>query len=266
MVIPFLHDCHRQPGRRATLQEARRRLAGLPAAPRQSGMSLADSLLRQLADDNNPHSLAHKLRTRRFQRFEALVSGLTSPVHILDLGGTSGFWERRGWAGRNDIQITTLNLVAEEPRHSNIKPLVGDATDLGQFADGGFDVAFSNSLIEHLRTFEKQRHMAGEIQRVGKAFWVQTPSFWFPVEPHFHVPGWQWMPVPLRVAMLRRWRCGWIGPCNDPLRARDMVQEVRLMTKSELQSLFPGATLVPEYFCGLVKSWIAIGGFSQRLQ
>jgi hypothetical protein len=103
--------------------------------------------------------------------------------------------------------------------------------------------------------------MASEMRRVGRAFWMQTPNFWFPMEPHFHVPGWQWMPLGLRVAMIRRWRCGWRGPCPDPAGARKLVEELRLLRESEIRSIFPGATLIAERFCGLVKSWIAIGGF-----
>ena len=189
------------------------------------------------------------------------MASLPRPLRILDVGGTIDFWEHRGWAGRPDVQIFSLNLVAEEQRHENIKPLTGDATNLAQFGDASFDIAFSNSVIEHLFTFEKQQRMASDIQRIGKAFWVQTPNFWFPMEPHFHVPGWQWMPLGLRASILRRWRCGWMGPCPDPLQARAQVEEVRLLKKRELIALFPGATLIPERFYGLVKSWIMIGGF-----
>jgi len=120
---------------------------------------------------------------------------------------------------------------------------------------------FSNSVIEHLFTFENQRRMASEIRRVGRAFWVQTPNFWFPMEPHFHVPGWQWMPLDLRVRLLRRWACGLPGPCPDPVRARELVQEIRLSSKRELREIFPGATLIAKRFCGLVKSWTAARGF-----
>jgi len=217
--------------------------------------------VRRLADDEDPTSLSNRLRARRFKRFEALVSSLPRPLRILDVGGTNDFWEQRGWAGRPDANIVSLNMVAEEQRHANIKPVAGDATDLSDFPDRSFDVAFSNSVIEHLFTLENQHRMASEIRRVAKAFWVQTPNFWFPMEPHFHVPGWQWMPANLRIAMLRRWRCGWRGPCSDPLRARELVREVRLMTQSELRTAFPGATLIPERFCGLVKSWTAVQGF-----
>jgi hypothetical protein len=218
--------------------------------------------LRWLADDENPASLSNKLRARRFARFEALAAELPRPLRILDVGGTNDFWEQRGWAGRKDVQIFSMNLVAEKPRHDNIQPIAGDATNLAQFADHSFDVAFSNSVIEHLFSFENQRRMAAEIQRVGKAFWVQTPNFWFPIEPHFQVPGWQWMPTQLRASIIRRWRCGWRGPCPDPVRAKELVEEVRLLSKSELKTIFPKATLWPERFFGLVKSWTAIGGFA----
>jgi hypothetical protein len=219
----------------------------------------------ELASGHNPNSLSNRMRTRRFRIFESLVKTAPRPLRILDVGGTNLFWEQRGWADRDDAQITLLNLSLEEKRHRNIVSITGDATDLSQFGDGSFDVVFSNSVIEHLFTFENQRRMAAEIRRVARAFWVQTPNFWFPMEPHFHVPGWQWMPVGARVAMLRRWKCGWIGPCPDPAKALERVNEVRLMTSRELKELFPGAQLKAERFGGLVKSWIAIDGFAASL-
>jgi len=227
-------------------------------------MTTSTLSIRSLADGKNPNSFSNRARTRRFQRFEALAATLPRPLRILDVGGTNEFWENRGWAGRDDVQIASLNLEAQPQKHENIQSLAGDATDLRQFADGSFDIVFSNSVIEHLFTLDQQRRMAAEVQRVGKSYWVQTPNFWFPMEPHFHIPGWQWMPLALRVSMIRRWRCGWRGPCPDPERARTLVSEVRLMSGRELRQMFPTAKLVPERFCGFVKSWIAISGFGQR--
>lgn len=224
-------------------------------------MQFSITLIRRLANTDAPNSFANKLRTRRFRQFEALIAHIPKPLHILDVGGTNQYWERRGWAGQTDVWITTLNLASEEQRHKNIQPLTGNAINLSQFADRSFDLVFSNSVIEHLFTFTNQRRMALEVQRVGKAIWIQTPNFWFPIEPHFHVPGWQWMPVGLRVAMLRRYTCGWHGPCTDPVRARELVEEVRLLTAKELRAIFPGATFIPEWFCGLVKSWTVVAGF-----
>jgi len=224
-------------------------------------MHIAVPILHHVTDSKGENSFASRLRNKRFQLFEAAVARLPRPVRILDVGGTTAFWENRSWAGRLDIQIVSLNLVAEEQRHENITPISGDATNLAQFGDRSFDIVFSNSVIEHLFTFENQRRMASEIMRVGKTYWVQTPNFWFPFEPHFLIPGWQWMPVALRVGLIRRWRCGWTGPCPDPRRAHELVQEVQLLRRKQLKKLFPDATLIPERFCGLVKSWTVMAGF-----
>jgi hypothetical protein len=220
--------------------------------------------LQGLADDGTSESLSHRLRERRFSIFDRLVEGLPRPIRIIDLGGTNDFWERRGWAGRDDIEITLVNLEAQEARHANIHPTVGDATDLSEYADESFDIAFSNSVIEHLFTLESQARMAAEVRRVASAFWVQTPNYWFPIEPHFLAPGWHWMPEDARVAILRRRGVGWAGRCPDPEFARRIVREIRLMRRPELAALFPGAAIVGERFGGLVKSWTVINGFPNQ--
>jgi hypothetical protein len=218
--------------------------------------------LRSLADDERPTSISNRLRSRRFQLFEELVHTLPRPLRILDIGGVNDFWEQRGWAGREDVQITTLNLTEEPQRHPNIRSVAGNATNLAQYADGSFDVAFSNSVIEHLFTHDAQAAMAREVRRVARAYWVQTPSFWFPVEPHFLVPGWQWLPVRARVAIIQRRSCGWRGRTPDRETAEKVVREVRLMRRGELRRLFPGGTIVPERIAGLTKSYVVHGGFA----
>jgi hypothetical protein len=219
------------------------------------------SLLRGMADDSSGRSLSHRLRARRFELFDRLTSRLPRPLRVIDLGGTNDFWEQRGWAGRDDVSIMLVNLAAEERRHANVEPILGDATDLSDHPDKSYDIAFSNSVIEHMFTLENQAAMAREIRRVARAYWVQTPNFWFPVEPHFLVPSWHWMPQSARVAILRRRPVGWMGRCPDPEVARRIVSEVRLLRRRELASLFPEASIVGERFGGLVKSWTAIAGF-----
>ena len=224
-------------------------------------MQFSKSFIRTLADPKDPSSFANKLRAKRFREFEKWTGAMPRPLRILDVGGTNIYWEIRGWAGRTDIHIVALNDVAEVQRHENVQPVfASDLSNLKRFDDGSFDLVFSNSVIEHLYSFENQRRMAAEIQRVGKCFWIQSPNFWFPIEPHFYVPGWQWMPVELRVAALRRWRVGCKGPFADTTHARDAVTEVQLLTKRQLKTLFPEATLRPERFCGLVKSWNVVKG------
>jgi Methyltransferase domain len=218
--------------------------------------------IRKLASSEDEKSFGNRMRSRRFRVFEQLTSQLPKPFRIIDVGGTNRFWELNGWADRDDVHIVVVNLEAEPKIHSNIDCCSGDATALTEFSDNSFDVAFSNSTIEHLFTLENQFAMASEIRRVARAYWVQTPNYWFPMEPHFHVPGWQWMPFGLRVALIRRFRCGWRGPCSDREKARQLVREVRLMTRKELARAFPGATIQGEHFMGAVKSWVAVNGFS----
>jgi hypothetical protein len=219
--------------------------------------------LQSLANDGEGNSLSHRLRSRRFEAFEEFVREFDRPLRILDIGGTNKYWEQRGWAGRDDVEITLVNLEAEPRRHANIHPTAGDATDLSEYGDGSFDVAFSNSVIEHLFTLENQQRMAAEMRRVGRTYWVQTPNFWFPIEPHFLVPVWHWLPERVRVAILRRRGVGWAGRCEDPAHARRIVQEHRLMRRRELASLFPEGDVRPERFGGLVKSWTAVGRGAQ---
>lgn len=221
------------------------------------------SRLQQLADDGRASSISHRLRERRFRLFDQLVGGLPRPLRIIDIGGTTKYWQQRSWAGRDDVTITLVNLEAEEQRYDNIIPTAGNATNLRDHADGSFDVAYSNSVIEHLTDLESQARMAQEVQRVAGAYWVQTPNFWFPIEPHFLVPAWHWLSEDARVAILQRRGIGWAGRCEDPEFARTIVREHRLMRRDELQLLFPDAQLVSERFGGLVKSWTALGGFAR---
>lgn len=216
--------------------------------------------LQQLADDGHANSISHRLRERRFRLFDQLVGALPRPIRILDIGGTTKYWQQRGWAGQDDVTITLVNLEAEQQSFENIIPTSGDATDLCDLADAGFDVAYSNSVIEHLTDLDSQARMAQEVQRVASAYWVQTPNFWFPIEPHFLVPGWHWLSEDARVAILQRRGVGWAGRCEDPDFARRIVREHRLMRRNELQRLFPDAQIVGERVGGLVKSWTAIGG------
>jgi hypothetical protein len=221
-------------------------------------------LLRRLADAGAKGSFSNARRSRRFEPFARLVDRLYKqkgrPIRILDIGGTNSFWEQRGWASRGDVHIVLVNLEAEPSVHENIAGRQGDATNLSQYADGAFDVVFSNSVIEHLSTLDRQAAMAAEVRRLAPIYWVQTPNFWFPIEPHFLTPGWHWLPKSARIALLRRRRWGWRGPCPDPKEAEEMVTEVRLMRGREIARLFPDATLNPERIGPLVKSFVAVKG------
>lgn len=212
-------------------------------------------------DVSNEHSFSSRMRARRFARFLALVDRLVAAqghVDIVDLGGTNAFWESAGFAGRRDVRIVAINYSSQhEQRHENIVALHADVTAVPA-DDRVFDVVFSNSTIEHLYTFSAQQAMAREVLRLAPRHFVQTPNFWFPVEPHFLAPGWQYLPERLRAEIVMRRKVGHRGPrpvLGDALRA---VEEVRMLTARELRHLFPGSELVAERMGPLVKSWTAV--------
>ena len=219
---------------------------------------------RKAADVGSTTSLSNKLRGQRFAMFASLVEQLPKPIRIIDIGGTLSYWQQRGWVGKAGVEITVVNFGSPASICENVIIREGNALDLSEYTDGAFDVAHSNSVIEHLLSFENQAKMAAEVKRIAKAYWVQTPNYWFPIEPHFHVPGWQWLPRSIRVALLMRFRCGWRGPVNDRKLAEASVDEVRLMDDTELVQLFPEATLWKEKFFGLTKSLVVYHGYNNK--
>jgi hypothetical protein len=218
--------------------------------------------LFRYADNTRSDSLANRFRRRRFRLFDSMLAPLPRPVRVLDVGGVEEFWWQMGAANRDGLQILLLNLDRQDVRATNIEARVGDGRDMSEFEPGEFDVVFSNSVIEHLGEWPDQQRMAGELRRVGARFFVQTPNRHFPLEPHFLVPGFQFLPVAARVALVRRFALGYHDAIPDRLAARRAVEEIRLLSRRELERLFPGARIYRERVLGLTKSFVAYGGWS----
>jgi ubiquinone/menaquinone biosynthesis C-methylase UbiE len=216
--------------------------------------------LTHLADSTISNSLAVKFRRRRFKLFYELINKLPRPIKILDVGGTLYFWEAVGFVHEDGVEITLFNLFPQEIKHRNFKFVQGDATDLSLFANKSFDVVFSNSVIEHLTTFENQKKMADEIKRVGKRYWVQTPNFYFPIEQHFLCPFYHWLPFRTRIWLIQNFNLGWYKREQDYKVAYELVTSIRLLKYKEIKTLFPEAKIYKERFLGLVKSYIAYSG------
>ena len=214
-------------------------------------------LFAKLADNTKPGSVAARLRRRRFRLFRELIAPLERPVQVLDIGGTPAFWETLGPEAHADLEVVILNRKQLPVRWPNFSSIEGDATDLTQFRSAAFDVAFSNSVIEHVGDWDAQRRMAEELVRVGRHYYVQTPNRLFPIEPHFLVPGFQFLPVNLRVGLVRRFNLGWYKRIPDAHRAREHVLSHQLLSASQMRRLFPNATLYRERVFGLTKSLIS---------
>ena len=204
-------------------------------------------------------------RRRRFLLFLSLMRPKPSDV-LLDVGGYPDFWT----AFPQPVQrIDSLNLhrlswnPQDDPVH-NIRTLIGDGCSIAA-PDKCYDIGFSNSVIEHVGSWERQQQFASEIRRVAKALWVQTPAYECPIEPHYMTPFVHYLPRAFRKAILR-WGTlwGWVErPDRDRINA--MIDGLRLLRKSEVRALFPDCEIITERMLWVIpKSYIAIRRFAEE--
>jgi ubiquinone/menaquinone biosynthesis C-methylase UbiE len=212
-----------------------------------------------LAASDQPDSLGSQFRKRRFAHFEQLVERNFSgkfPVRVLDIGGRSQFWIGQDLFEKGKLEITLLNLSAETIDIPGLSSIAGDATNLSQFPDGSFDLVFSNSVIEHLYTWESQQNMAREAVRVGKKYFIQTPNRHFFAEPHYALPFVQYFPKSWTYFLLTKTRLS-RGNKWNLADAQQYLDEIRLLDRREFKRLFPNAEIYKEKFLGMTKSFTA---------
>jgi SAM-dependent methyltransferase len=117
-----------------------------------------------------------------------------------------------------------------------------DAGERLPFEDGEFDLAYCNSVIEHVAP-ERRAAFAAELRRVARGWYVQTPARSFPIEPHALLPFAHWLPVALRRPY---WRLGVAGAW----------EEIHLLRRREMAALF--GTPRAERIGPLTKSWVSV--------
>ena len=178
-------------------------------------------------------------------------------IKILDIGGTEDYWNSMGLNLGNNIEIVLLNLYKIEVKGAGFSSIKGDACHLEGMEDKSFDLVFSNSVIEHLFSIENQQKMASEVMRVGKNYYIQTPNKFFPIEPHWVFPFFQFLPFGLKVFLTKNFNLGHIPKAKTKQEAIDLVNEVNLLSKKELENLFSESKLYIEKFMGFHKSYAA---------
>jgi hypothetical protein len=197
------------------------------------------------------HVFIH-FRRRRMNRFFALFA--PSPgVRVLDIGGTPQTWSTES-EGRAQFSVTLINIRSNgQIEADGITSMKCDATEM-PFADNAFDIAFSNSVIEHVGTWEKQQAFARGARRVARSLWIQTPARCFPIEAHLLAPYIQYLPKRVQHRIVRWTPRGLLTP--DVVHG--IVDEVRLLTYREVKLLFPDCRILRERVFGLTKSYIAV--------
>jgi SAM-dependent methyltransferase len=162
----------------------------------------------------------------------------TAETSVLDVGADeAGFGEGDGCRTLNFLEemypwpqrITALGLqdgVGFRSRYPHIAYVQGDACAL-PFADGEFDIVFSNAVIEHVGDRARQRLFVSEALRVGRRVFLTTPNRRFPIELHTRLPLVHWLPD--RIAHRAYGATG-----------KGFATDIHLLSKPALESLFPG--------------------------
>jgi hypothetical protein len=191
-------------------------------------------------------------RTRRMRKFEALF-GPAPATRIIDVGGYAYNWTLID----AEPQVLLVNLEDEDRHDGRFHKVHGDGRRL-PYADNSFDIAYSNSVIEHVGEPGDQDAFAAEIRRVAPRYYVQTPNRWFVIEPHLIAAGIHLLPRRV-MRRLVRWLSvwGWVER-PDQHAIDELLASIRLLDHARMRELFPDAEIHAETFLGLTKSLIAI--------
>lgn len=215
-------------------------------------------------------ALQQRFRSARFARIQAMIEALlpsAGRLTILDVGGRAEYWNMLPPHLRDRVEITLLNYGAELEIYAErvvdgltFINTVGNACDMPQYGDGSFDLVHSNSVVEHVGSYTNMLDFASEVRRVGKAYYVQTPNFWFPIDPHNAFPFLHWLPDPIRIHAATQFRIGVTDKVEFPLAAQ-RIDGTRMISRRFFRHLFPDGDHFSERIALVfVKSLIAIRG------
>ena len=189
----------------------------------------------------------------------AALFGPGAETKILDVGGTPFNWQLIDITSA--VTLVNLGSLQPVPRSASatLTFVQGDGTRL-PFRAGAFDIAYSNSVLEHLSTFEQQKRFASEASRTAAGLWVQTPARSFPVEPHYLTPLIHFLPRGWQRRLLRNFTAWGLLTRPSPARVDEIVREIRLVSYREMEELFPDCEIRRERFLLLTKSYTAVRG------
>lgn len=221
------------------------------------------------SDPNNANSFSHKMRLKRAKFFAELVEALYSNNHttgnltILDIGGTVAYWKNNAQYLPASLikHIEIVNLPPAQEQLFRIADIdfrfyAADALNTLTLKNASYDIVYSNSVIEHVGSLYDQRLFANNIHKIADYYFIQTPSKNFPIEPHFVFPFFNKLPLSVRAKLHNKFSLGHMLKEPDYLQAVIDCEQTRLLSKGELQNMFPNASIFPERFMGMVKSWM----------
>lgn len=130
--------------------------------------------------------------------------------------------------------------------------------NLETFRDKSYHIGHSNSVLEHVGDWDNMVKFSSELCRVSERQFVQTPNYWFPIEPHCMIPFFHWLPKPVRIRLVMSFSLGHWSKARSVDQAVRIVESARLLNKLMFKELYHEANIITERFMMLPKSFIAI--------
>ena len=218
-------------------------------------------MFKLLVNHHKKNSFVNQFRQKRF---ELLKNGIEKLIQkdrfkIIDIGGDIQYWKNIGWQ-HPACKIHLLNLYESkvpENETYQFSSSVGNGLSL-EYKKGEVDLIFSNSVIEHVGSYQKQQIFANEVRRVSDKYIVQTPSIWFPLEPHSLIPLFQFLPHPIRALLIMTFNINYFPKAKTYKAAIKVSHSTLMFTHKRFKQLFPEAEIQVERFLGIPKSYTAI--------
>jgi hypothetical protein len=221
----------------------------------------------RMTNYDDPSSLGSRMRAKRTGPLLQLIKDAYAKhghVKLLDVGGRKIYWNivPPGFLEKHKVTVTILNLPGELQGTDDeiFRHVAGDACNMVDYEDRSFHIAHSNSVIEHVGGWRNVKRFANETRRVASGLFVQTPYFWFPIEPHYVAPFFHWFPRPIQESLVQKLALGHSAkkaPNLESAIAR-IDDTPRLLDLRAYRLLFPDCTIVKERFCLMTKSLVAV--------
>lgn len=207
----------------------------VPAAPQQAAQAVPQPAAQAPEDVHSAAAIergrpSYSWRFGQDRRLEMVRRYVPlEGARVLDIGCGIGTYVRRFRAFSEDVYGVDVEAdrVAEASLElPNIQVAAGEALP---YADGFFDVVFSNEVIEHVADDRQTIREAVRVTRPGGSIVIFAPNRLYPFETHgAYIAGrYVFGNIPL---------VGWLP---DPLRDR-FAPHVRAYTRHGIRSLFRG--------------------------
>jgi hypothetical protein len=137
--------------------------------------------------------ISHRSREAKLQDFLRLVAPREDET-IVDVGvadrefsENDNYLEKHYAHRENIVAVAHAGLDHFSLRYPEVRVVIADGRAL-PFADGEFDIAYSNAVIEHVGSYLSQLAFLRELDRVSGRGYLTTPNRHFPIEIHTRIP------------------------------------------------------------------------------